>query len=138
MSGFAARRAIAWWRSRRHRGGRGGIDRATAGLMRIAIAALAALGLVAGLSGCFITGDTCDHPDQQEISCEPLPATSTAPGCVGRPADGAGGPASHLDDRYPVGCKVRDPVCLVAYPADVMTCTCGDQGDGTPVWYCPV
>jgi hypothetical protein len=103
-----------------------------------ALAAAAVLAVAVASAGCGIF-NTCGHPDEDELSCKALPASSTEPACAGRPNDDAGGPMTHLEDRYPVGCVIRFPSCLGAYPDSTRTCSCFSNGPGaTPSWVCPI
>jgi hypothetical protein len=105
--------------------------------MRAAHLAVAAV--IAIAPGCSWI-NTCHHPDEQELSCQALPPTSSEAGCAGRPGEDIGKPMTHVDDRYPVGCEIRYPVCLGAFPESTKTCTCGPGfGSGEPPrWVCPV
>lgn len=93
---------------------------------------LAVMGVVwlAGAGGC---GNACDHPDEQEYSCEPV-APGTPNSCGGPTFDGM---AYDQDKAFPKDCTVRLPMCVSAYPGYVQTCTCSDAF-GSLMWVCPV
>jgi len=78
----------------------------------------------------------CTPPDEVEISCEPLPADSTEEGCSGRAYGGTPVPGGDEDTVYPIGCEVRYPECLAAFPNNVATCFCTEGV--TPTWTCPL
>lgn len=98
---------------------------------------LVILALVVAATGCGVL-NTCDHPDKQELSCQPLAADSTEPGCAGRPPQEPGASATHVDERYPLGCELTYPVCLGAYPNSPKRCFCQGFGAEPPQWACPI
>jgi hypothetical protein len=84
----------------------------------------------------FTDAATCMPPAEVEVSCEPLPEGTTEEGCSGRALNGASVPGGDEETVWPVGCEVRYPYCLDAYPMSVASCTCLE---GTaPTWNCPV
>jgi len=98
----------------------------------------ALLVIVVAASGCGGIFNTCDHPDEQELSCEALPPSSTEVGCMGRPGQDFNDPATHVDERYPVGCQITYPVCLGAYPDSIKKCSCSASAATMPGWACPI
>ena len=80
-------------------------------------------------------GDACGHPSKATYSN--LPGADGSIGCKGVAVD-RGGNAAEVDDTFPVGTVVRLPMCLVAYPDSVATCTCDDVGGAAPQWVCPI
>lgn len=85
---------------------------------------------------CAPDGGTCSPPDEVEVSCEPLPADSAETGCSGRAYGGTPVPGGDEDTVYPVGCEVRYPFCLDAYPTSVAECFCLEGI--APAWSCPI
>lgn len=82
-------------------------------------------------TGC---GDTCDAPEEPEYDCTPA-VSGTANTCGGPMWNGV---TYDQDKVFPVGCTVRLPACVGAYPDSVQTCTCGLGGSDPPKWGCPV
>ena len=64
---------------------------------------------VGGSSGC---GDSCDAPDKPEYSCQPV-APGTPGSCSGPMFDGT---TYDQDMAFPMGCEVRLPTCVEAFP----------------------
>jgi hypothetical protein len=98
---------------------------------------------VAGAAGLLIgCGVDCPAPEKALYSCQPMSVHSGAQGCVGGAQMTSDGGISDPDEVFPVGCMVRLPYCLGAYPGSVASCTCQEtnlSGANSPFsWLCPV
>jgi hypothetical protein len=97
--------------------------------MRSLAVAMCALSFV--MSGCDEL--TCGPPEEAEFTCEPV-AAGTANTCG---AIRFKGTTYGEGNAFPLGCRVRLPECVDAYPDNVQTCDCIMLGDA-PQWACPI
>jgi hypothetical protein len=96
---------------------------------------------MAGATGGLGCGVECPAPDKAIYSCQSTMVAPGAQGCVGGAQMTSGGGVSDPDKVFPVGCMVRLPYCLGAYPGSVASCTCQETNfsgaDSRFSWGCP-